>query len=1049
MNRLAWWEGLDKEQKYILLLAAIIPPPISLDILIAVSSVSAVKILNLVEKLVEKGIFSDYKSLGKGYYYFTKMDTMELVLKNSGEKNSKNVASRLINFLEKEYEEGPKKDLAIAHISQITGVKVEVPERVLRAAEYCLNQCEYFLNKYLTENTAVYFRLVIDNLSDHKLGLKEKGLYINAILGLVKVQGNLMPIGQQKNLLEKALQCAKQLKNLNLRARVNLVYAQILKTEGNYKKATHFFEAGWNFAKKLGNEELLKWVALVSTDFLFWEGRVAEAVERYEQVIGNLEELPSDEVTLRACACLGWCYGICGQTSRGIGLIDAVRDRAKKIGLDEIKPYVDLMSVLTLLEAGRIPEAEVYLKQILTFPEEVLGHYILWTANAAMAYVVYHQGDFEECFQYQQRSYEHGQKLGRFHHRGPWNFEYLYGLEKAGMVHPEMNYESEIKLFLSWPDIYMQGVSFRYKSQRALDNLAPKEEIYQDLKRSQELLSRAGAKLELSRTQLLLSRLLLQEGNQNEAKGLLDEAWKVLSAVNEEIFPNDLRKYVGEENREEVLIRTVVEVGNTLGSIRNQNELLQRTINLMMRFTRAERGGFFLVNENGNLNLVASRNLDFATISSPSFSINYNTIDEVIRLGKEIIKTGIASKKIYGNQTTQSGWMICSPVIMQDRILGVFYLDSSLIGIPFPENDVPILRAIGNQIATAVDNAIAYEEIVLLHDRLEEKNRIYSMEMGSPLQLQEIVGKSKEIQIVRRKIQNVSSTNSTVLITGETGVGKGVVAHAIHRLSARAAGPFIPVNMASFAPDLIASELFGHEKGAFTGAVKTRIGRFELADGGTFFLDDIDILPLDIQPRILRAIQEKEFERVGGTKTIISDFRLIAATNQNLKALMKSGRFRPDLYYRLNVFPIHIPPLRERKEDIPILATHFLEFYKVQLGKKLRGISQSEMKQLIEYDWPGNVRELMHIIERVVILSENQSLQLPSLKGFAHDDTGTEELVPLEEMERSYIMKVLEACAWKVSGNKGAARILNLKPTTLYSKIQRLGITKNVHYVSH
>jgi len=625
----------------------------------------------------------------------------------------------------------------------------------------------------------------------------------------------------------------------------------------------------------------------------------------------------------------------------------------------------------------------------------------------------------------------------------------LDALEKAGMVHPEMNYESEIKRFLKWPDIYMQGVSLRYKAQRDLEKSTPQEEIYHNLKRSQELLSRAGAKLELSRTQLLLARLLLSDSQEEEAKGLLEEAWKVLSAVNEDIFPDDLREYIGEEDREEILIKTIVEVGNTLGTIRNQNDLLQRIINLTMQLTRAERGGFFLFDQRSKLALAASRNLDITMVNSPSFSINYNTICEVANSGKEIIKTGISSKNIYDHESKEFGWIICSPVNIQNQILGVLYLDSTLIAVPFPERGVPILRAIENQVAVALDNARAYEEIVKLRDKLEEKNRIYNIEIGTASQLEEIVGNSKEIQLVRRQIQNVASTDSSVLITGETGVGKELVARAIHRLSARKEGPFIPVNTASFAQDLIPSELFGHERGAFTGAIKKHLGRFELADGGTLFLDDIENLSIDIQSRILRVLQEKEFERVGGTKTITSDFRLIAATNQNLDALVKSGHFRSDLYYRLNVFPIHIPPLRERRNDIPLLAFHFLDAFKSKISKKIRGISHSEMNQLIEYDWPGNVREVKNIIERAVILSEDESLKLPNLKGFMPSDLEGEEFISLEEMEKSYIMKVLGACNWKVSGNKGAAKVLDLKPTTLYSKMRRLGIDRKVHYMLH
>jgi len=360
---------------------------------------------------------------------------------------------------------------------------------------------------------------------------------------------------------------------------------------------------------------------------------------------------------------------------------------------------------------------------------------------------------------------------------------------------------------------------------------------------------------------------------------------------------------------------------------------------------------------------------------------------------------------------------------------------------------MPLLRAIGNQVAIALDNVSAYEEIATLRDRLEEKTRFYRNEMESLPQFREIVGKSDAIQLTLRQIQKVSPTDSSVLITGETGVGKGLVARAIHRLSGRAEESFIPVNTASLSQGIVASELFGHERGAFTGAVERRLGRFELADGGTLFLDDIDSLSLEIQAKLLRTLHEKEFERIGGSKTIRSDFRLIAATNRNLEEMIQDRRFRSDLYYRLNVFPIHVPPLRQRKDDIPLLAVHFLEVFNKRMGKKVGGISQSQMKRMMEYDWPGNVRELRHIVERGVILSEGESLKVSSLKKFTLGDDGSGEFLSFEEMEKSYIVKVLEACHWRVSGENGAAKVLHLKPTTLYAKMRRLGITRKVSYV--
>ena len=343
-----------------------------------------------------------------------------------------------------------------------------------------------------------------------------------------------------------------------------------------------------------------------------------------------------------------------------------------------------------------------------------------------------------------------------------------------------------------------------------------------------------------------------------------------------------------------------------------------------------------------------------------------------------------------------------------------------------------------------MDNVRAYEKIAILKDRLEEETRYYRMDSEISPQLEHMVGGSEAIRMVRNQMQKVAPMDSTVLITGETGVGKELVARGIHRLSRRFSGPFIAVNVASLSEGVIESELFGHEKGAFTGAVRARMGRFELAQGGTLFLDDIQNLSWDIQAKFFRVLEEKEFERVGGTHRFKADFRLIAATNRPLEDMVDERLFRADLYYRLNVFPIYVPPFRERQEDIPALAIHFLKTYNNNLGKDIQGISKRNMKRLMDYPWPGNVRELRHIIERAVILSEGKTLVLPSFQTYGREEGESSKDLTMEEMERSYIIKILEKCSWKVGGEGGAAQLLGLKPTTLHSKIKKLGIRRKI-----
>jgi formate hydrogenlyase transcriptional activator len=306
----------------------------------------------------------------------------------------------------------------------------------------------------------------------------------------------------------------------------------------------------------------------------------------------------------------------------------------------------------------------------------------------------------------------------------------------------------------------------------------------------------------------------------------------------------------------------------------------------------------------------------------------------------------------------------------------------------------------------------------------------------------ELVGASPALSEVMKMVKCVAGTDATVLVTGETGTGKELIARLIHALSGRKDKALVKLDCTTIPANLAESELFGHEKGAFTGALSRKLGRFELADGGTLFLDEIGELPLDLQAKLLRMLQEGEFERVGGTRTLTANVRVVAATHRDLAELCRQGRFRTDLFYRLHVFPIAIPPLRERREDIPLLVRHFTQTYAAKLGKKITTIPERMIAALCGYAWPGNIRELEHIIERAVILT--QGAEIAFVDGFHQLDTSHEPslFATLEEVERAHILQVLEATAWRISGERGAAQRLGLPPTTLRSRMEKLGIAK-------
>jgi transcriptional regulator with GAF, ATPase, and Fis domain len=334
------------------------------------------------------------------------------------------------------------------------------------------------------------------------------------------------------------------------------------------------------------------------------------------------------------------------------------------------------------------------------------------------------------------------------------------------------------------------------------------------------------------------------------------------------------------------------------------------------------------------------------------------------------------------------------------------------------------------------------KEIESLKKEVEKEKSYLLEEIKLEHNFSEIIGKSKMLKNMLNQVELVSRTDTTVLILGETGTGKELVARALHGFSNRQGKALVKVNCSALPKELIESELFGHEKGAFTGALEQKIGRFELADGGTIFLDEIGDLPMDLQSKLLRVLQEGEFERVGSSKTLQVDVRTIAATNRDLETLIANGEFREDLYYRLNVFPVYCPPLRERKEDIPNLVEHFIRKYNPKTGNKTKSFNKGLIARLKKYDWPGNIREFENVIERAMVINQGEKLDIGDWFLQKQPCPEDKKLKTLDGFEKDYIQKVLYSANWRIRGKNGAAEILGLKPTTLESRMKKLGIQR-------
>jgi formate hydrogenlyase transcriptional activator len=383
------------------------------------------------------------------------------------------------------------------------------------------------------------------------------------------------------------------------------------------------------------------------------------------------------------------------------------------------------------------------------------------------------------------------------------------------------------------------------------------------------------------------------------------------------------------------------------------------------------------------------------------------------------------------------------PLSRGNRVLGALCL-ARLQKNAFTQPDVDFLSQIAGQIAIAIDNALAYRQISELKDQLTQEKLYLEGELRSEMNFEEIIGNSSALRKVLHQVEAVAPTGSTVLIYGETGTGKELIARAVHNLSDRRSNAFVKLNCAAIPTGLLESELFGHERGSFTGAVTQRIGRFELASPGTIFLDEVGEIPLDLQPKLLRVLQEREFERLGSSRTLRTEARLIAATNRDLGAMVGEQTFRSDLFYRLNVFPIHVPALRERTEDIPSLVRHFAQHFARNMKKQIDTISSETMNALVRYPWPGNIREMQNLIERAVILSRGPVLHIPSadLKARIPDGGAMNGFATLEEVERRHILSVLEQTNWVFAGPNGAAVRLGIKRPTLQFRMQKLGITR-------
>jgi formate hydrogenlyase transcriptional activator len=550
-------------------------------------------------------------------------------------------------------------------------------------------------------------------------------------------------------------------------------------------------------------------------------------------------------------------------------------------------------------------------------------------------------------------------------------------------------------------------------------------------------------------------------------------ACQVAVAVDNALNLETSQAYQAQLARERDRLRVLLEVNNVLVTSLELPELFRGIVSTLQRVIHHDYTSLALLDPaNGLLKIYA---LDFPGrqgLIKPELSIprESSPAGRAIVENRTLISRG-AEMDQYSSEIVRilraEGIQIicCIPLSNRGRTFGTLNLASRRTD-GFGPADIELVQQVASQIAIAVENAIAYKKIDALKAKLAEEKLYLEEEIRSAYNFEEIVGDSPAIRRVMAQVELVAPAGSTVLILGETGTGKEVIARAVHNLSPRKERTFVKVNCAAIPSGLLEAELFGYERGAFTGAINQKLGRFELADRGTLFLDEIGDIPLELQPKLLRVLQEQEFERLGSNRTQTVDVRVVAATNRDLTRLVADREFRSDLFYRLNVFPIQIPPLRERREDVPLLVRYFVQNFSRRLNKTVQYVPADAMDALVNYAWPGNIRELENLIERAVLLSPGKELRVPlselkqatlSVSDVATDipadgsifspssPGGTAAPVAtLEEAERQHILRALRQTEWRIAGPKGAAAVLGMKRTTLQARMRKLNIRRPI-----
>jgi len=892
-----------------------------------------------------------------------------------------------------------------------------------------------------------YLERAIHLLSSEVDDSAGKTMFIETVLEYSQLSYRLgKSLSNATRFLKQARKVAIQLGDRRSTILVSLHIGRFFHYHDRLEDALNMLSSAYHEIKEIDDDDIMRQSAEFLGLYYFIQGRYTEAAEHFTQAMHTVTLTDEKLFNYLIPIYLGYSTALMGQFHRAIGVLDCNWRRAQLNSESAIATHFRVVLGTVLLMTGKRKEALEHLEAAREEAVEEKNGRGLFLVQKGLAYYYLLEGHLEKSYELAVHNVIAAAPEQNFGPKYILQFvlEMLYAYKKAGFTPvPAFEFDHEIESAINGVNVHLKGVALRLRALNALAKNESPEVIQVLLEKSEEELVLSGDLTELARTRVELARMKLHAGDRDAALVLALQAREGLSAYGQAYFPDDLRSLLNIEaspsgdgvHNEEFLSRFMDMMDELIPGM-EQGELFSRVIAATCRFFGAERGGLFLFTTRDGSEqpvLKAAYNLPHYDVDERDFSTSLSLIRRAYSNKKPLVVHSKQTKQLMTDKKIRS--ILCLPFEYKDQVHGVLYHENTYIEKSFDFLNQKLLMRLARHVSVYITRILNHSRPITTGDRNSLIQPVESHET-------EIVYRNELMAKVVQRADEVSKTSASVLILGETGTGKELVAQRIHAMSPRKDEAFVVVDPSSIPDNLVESELFGHEKGAFTGASHQRRGRMELAHKGTLFIDEVGDIPLAIQVKLLRALQEKSFSRIGGIRTITSDFRLVAATNRDLKEEVALGNFREDLYYRLNVVPVTLPPLRERGDDIILLAEYFLNKYARRNNRRHLTLQPEDKKNLKGHSWQGNIRELKNIMERAVILSTGDTLELPVLssttKGmseFSFTDKPT-----LDELQRRYIRYVLKEVNGKMSGPGGAAEVLGMKRSTIYNRMKKLGL---------